>query len=172
MAAARESLPIRPPAKRNPCYCVMIYRLNSRKVFRRKRSNTYALVMCVPPCCGSEVVANTEGKGAKEDGADAVRIKVRGWRRRCEQKGGRCQYSALHCWSKLACYKSPESEQAMQCKLNALNDAVMRLSFAQPDLLVVLAALPAKLLSGSWHLWRRLHGCVARPERLTKPSYA
>lgn len=70
--------------------------------------------MCVPPCCGSEVVANTEGKGAKEDGADAVRIKVRGWRRRCEQKGGRCQYSALHCWSKLACYKSPESEQAMQ----------------------------------------------------------
>lgn len=34
----------------------------------------FALVMCVPPCCGSEVVANPEGKGAKEDGADVNRV--------------------------------------------------------------------------------------------------
>lgn len=80
--------------------------------------------------------------------------------------------SIQHCTVGASWRATSRQSLSKQCKLNALNDAVMRLSFAQPDLLVVLAALLAKLLSGSWHLWRRLHGCVARPERLTKPSYA
>lgn len=37
-----------------------------------ERVETYALVMRIPPFCGGEVEADTEGKGTEEDGADAV----------------------------------------------------------------------------------------------------
>lgn len=43
-----------------------------KQIPKGEKSETYALVMRVPPCCGGKVVADAESEGAKEDGSDAV----------------------------------------------------------------------------------------------------